>query len=100
MDQRHRLQRRAHGQQRHDGFGGERAAAFFARHGLTDSGALAKVRARSNYYASMVPPVPARFRRLMDGMRLRIGGARLALHRRLRPRAGAHRAALRGAEHR
>jgi glyoxylase-like metal-dependent hydrolase (beta-lactamase superfamily II) len=56
------------------GFGGESAAAFFARHGLTDPGALAKVRARSNYYASMVPQVPGRFRRLMDGQVLGVGG--------------------------
>jgi glyoxylase-like metal-dependent hydrolase (beta-lactamase superfamily II) len=56
------------------GFGGERAAAFFASHGLTDPDAVAKVRARANYYAGMVPKVPASFRRLMDGMRLAIGG--------------------------
>ncbi len=56
------------------GFGGESAARFFARHGLADPEALAKVRARSNYYASMVPQVPARFRRLMDGMVLHVGG--------------------------
>jgi glyoxylase-like metal-dependent hydrolase (beta-lactamase superfamily II) len=37
------------------GFGGERAAAFFASHGLTDPDAVAKVRARANYYAGMVP---------------------------------------------
>jgi glyoxylase-like metal-dependent hydrolase (beta-lactamase superfamily II) len=40
------------------------------------------VRARSNYYASMVPQVPARFRRLLDGMALAIG------HRRWRCLAG------------
>lgn len=56
------------------GHGGDSAAAFFARHGLTDPEALAKVRARSNYYASMVPQVPQRYRRLMDGMQLGIGG--------------------------
>ena len=56
------------------GFGGEAAAAFFASHGLTDPAALAKVRARGNYYASMVPAVPRQFRRLMDGQRLTIGG--------------------------
>jgi len=56
------------------GFGGDNAARFFALHGLTDPESLAKVRARSNYYASMVPQVPGRFRRLMDGMRLDIGG--------------------------
>ncbi len=55
------------------GFGGEAAARHFARHGLTDPDALAKVRARSNYYASMVPQVPGRFRRLMDGMVLHVG---------------------------
>jgi glyoxylase-like metal-dependent hydrolase (beta-lactamase superfamily II) len=56
------------------GFGGERSAAFFASHGLTDPEAIAKVRARSNYYAGMVPQVPAAYRRLMDSMTLEIGG--------------------------
>jgi glyoxylase-like metal-dependent hydrolase (beta-lactamase superfamily II) len=55
------------------GFGGERAAAFFASHGLTDPDAVAKVRARANYYAGMVPAVPQSYRRLMDGMAVRIG---------------------------
>jgi glyoxylase-like metal-dependent hydrolase (beta-lactamase superfamily II) len=55
------------------GFGGDAAAAFFASHGLTDPEAVAKVRARSNYYASMVPEVPRQFRRLMDGQRIAIG---------------------------
>ncbi len=58
------------------GFGGDSAARFFARHGLVDPESLQKVRARSNYYASMVPQVPARFRRLMDGMEVGIGGRR------------------------
>ncbi len=56
------------------GFGGEAAAQFFGSHGLTDPENLAKVRARGNYYGSMVPAVPGRFRRLLDGMTLRIGG--------------------------
>jgi glyoxylase-like metal-dependent hydrolase (beta-lactamase superfamily II) len=56
------------------GFGGDGAARFFARHGLTDPEALQKVRARAGYFAGMVPQVPARFRRLLDGMVLRIGG--------------------------
>ena len=56
------------------GFGGDSAARFFARHGLTDPASLGQVRARRNYYASMVPSVPATFRRLMDGQPLRIGG--------------------------
>jgi glyoxylase-like metal-dependent hydrolase (beta-lactamase superfamily II) len=55
------------------GFGGERAAAFFASHGLSDPDAVAKVRARANYYAGMVPAVPPAYRRLMDGMVVRIG---------------------------
>jgi glyoxylase-like metal-dependent hydrolase (beta-lactamase superfamily II) len=57
------------------GFGGDRAAAFMASHGLTDPQAQEKIRARSNYYASMVPEVPAAYRRLMDGGVLHIGPA-------------------------
>jgi glyoxylase-like metal-dependent hydrolase (beta-lactamase superfamily II) len=56
-----------------DAHSGEHAAAFYARNGMADEAALAKLRARSNYYASMVRQVPGRFRRLMHGMRLRIG---------------------------
>jgi len=55
------------------GFGGDDAAAFFGEHGLVDPEALAKVRARGGYYASMVPQVPRRFRQLMDGLVVRIG---------------------------
>jgi glyoxylase-like metal-dependent hydrolase (beta-lactamase superfamily II) len=56
------------------GLGGESAARFFGGHGLTDAQALAKVRGRSNYFASMVPQLPRQFRRLMDGMLIDIGG--------------------------
>ena len=56
------------------GFGGDNAARFFAMHGLLDEESLAKVRARTNYYASMVPQVPGRYRRLLDGMVVQIGG--------------------------
>jgi glyoxylase-like metal-dependent hydrolase (beta-lactamase superfamily II) len=56
------------------GFGGEAAANFFALHGLTDPDSLAQVRARTDYYSRLVPDVPARFRRLMDGMAVEIGG--------------------------
>jgi len=56
------------------GHGGVSAAEHFARHGLRDPEAQRKVRARGSYYASMVPAVPARHHRLMDGARLRIGG--------------------------
>ncbi|MEY4713388.1 MAG: hypothetical protein RIS88_2838, partial [Pseudomonadota bacterium] len=55
-------------------FGGEGAARFFASHGLTDPASLDKVRARSGYYATMVPTVPDHFRRLMDGDVVTLGG--------------------------
>ena len=54
-------------------FGGEAAAAFYARHGITDAGTLEQVRGRRGHYGSLVPKVPPRYRRLMDGMVLRIG---------------------------
>lgn len=56
-----------------DAHSGHGAADFYALHGLTDPAALAEVRERANLYASMVRQVPDRFRRLMHGMRLRIG---------------------------
>ncbi|MGY0196988.1 MBL fold metallo-hydrolase [Leptothrix sp. BB-4] len=56
------------------GYGGEAAARFFASHGLNDPERQAKVRARGNYYGSMVPKVPPQFRRLMDGQVIDIGG--------------------------
>ncbi|RZI91922.1 MAG: MBL fold metallo-hydrolase [Variovorax sp.] len=54
--------------------GGTAAADFFAMHGLTDADALAKIRARTNYYVSMVPSVPDAFVRMMDGDTVTIGG--------------------------
>jgi len=56
------------------GFGGDAAADFFRSHGLVDPESVEKVRRRSNYYSSLVPEVPPRFRRLLDGQRLDIGG--------------------------
>jgi glyoxylase-like metal-dependent hydrolase (beta-lactamase superfamily II) len=56
------------------GFGGETAASFMASHGLSDPEALSKVRARGSYFSSMVPELPTRFARLMDGQTLQIGG--------------------------
>jgi len=56
------------------GFGGEGAARFFAAHGLADPDSLEKIRGRANYYPTMVPEVPASFRRMMDGDRIAIGG--------------------------
>ena len=55
------------------GFGGDAAADFFARHGLTDQAALDQVRRRSGHFASLVPQVPARYRRLLDGDSFAIG---------------------------
>jgi glyoxylase-like metal-dependent hydrolase (beta-lactamase superfamily II) len=52
--------------------GGDAAADFFASHGLVDPQAIAKLRARSNYYADMVPDVPDAFVRMMDGDAVRI----------------------------
>jgi glyoxylase-like metal-dependent hydrolase (beta-lactamase superfamily II) len=56
------------------GFGGAAAADFFASHGLTDPASLEKIRGRASYYPGMVPHVPPRFRRLMDGESVTIGG--------------------------
>jgi len=56
------------------GFGGSAAADFFASHGLTDPESLDKIRARASYYPGMVPQVPPRFRRLLDGESIDIGG--------------------------
>jgi glyoxylase-like metal-dependent hydrolase (beta-lactamase superfamily II) len=55
-------------------FGGEGSARFFASHGLVDPESLEKIRARTSYYPGMVPSVPVRFRRLMDGGSVEIGG--------------------------
>jgi len=53
---------------------GDRAAAHFARHGLTDPALLEQLRRRgSNHYAQLVPSVPPAFRRLRDGDEIAIG---------------------------
>jgi glyoxylase-like metal-dependent hydrolase (beta-lactamase superfamily II) len=56
------------------GFGGAAAAGFFASHGMTDPESMEKIKARASYYPSLVPDVPRRFRRLLDGEAVRIGG--------------------------
>ncbi|CAN5185725.1 MBL fold metallo-hydrolase [soil metagenome] len=61
-------------------FGGEATARFMASHGLTDPDAQAQIKARTNYYASMVPNVPEQYRRLLDGDVLRIGGRSWTCH--------------------
>jgi glyoxylase-like metal-dependent hydrolase (beta-lactamase superfamily II) len=55
------------------GSGGAGAAAHFARHGLNDDESIGKIRARSNYFKSMVPEMPQRYTRIMGGQRIRIG---------------------------
>ena len=62
------------------GFGGEATARFMASHGLADPDSLAQIKARTNYYANMVPQVPTNYRRLMDGDALSIGGRRWQCH--------------------
>ncbi len=62
------------------GFGGPAAAAFMASHGLADPDALAQVSQRTNYYAGLVPKLPAHYRRLQDGATLSIGGRAWTCH--------------------
>ena len=56
------------------GAGGDSAVAHFARHGLTDPQAQQQIRERAGYYPNLVPSVPERFARIMDGDEIRIGG--------------------------
>ena len=56
------------------GFGGEAGADFYALHGAQDPSFLAHVRGRASYFPTLVPALPARFHRLMDGDILNIGG--------------------------
>jgi glyoxylase-like metal-dependent hydrolase (beta-lactamase superfamily II) len=54
-------------------FGGERAAAFFAAHGLNDPDTVAQIRGRTNYFPSLVPSVPEQYHRMLDGGTVTIG---------------------------
>jgi len=56
------------------GFGGERAAEFFASHGLNSPETVEQIKARTGYFPSLVPSVPPQYRRMMDGNVLPIGG--------------------------
>ena len=53
--------------------GGGGAADHFAKHGLNQEEDLIKIRARANYFSQMVPSVPPRFRRIIDGEEITIG---------------------------
>lgn len=57
-------------------FGGEPAANFFALHGLNAPDMVAQVKARINYFPSLVPAVPAQYWRLLDGTELQLGAHR------------------------
>ena len=70
------------------GVGGDAAAAFAAAHGMVDAHALAWIRERAGYYASMVPQVPGTYRRLMDGGRVLIGSAEAGGRHAWQARAG------------
>ncbi|MBX3611233.1 MAG: MBL fold metallo-hydrolase [Hydrogenophaga sp.] len=62
------------GSQSTTGFGGDAAAAYFASHGLVDPASVQKIRERARYYPGLVPDVPARYRRLIDGLDVTVGG--------------------------
>lgn len=53
---------------------GEQAIAFFQSHGLQDTKVHGALRDRQLQFGHMVPALPAQFVRLIDGMRVRIGG--------------------------
>ena len=54
-------------------FAGDGGADFFALHGLQDEAILAPIRARTRYFVAMVPAMPRRYRRMLDGMCFNIG---------------------------
>lgn len=49
------------------------AADLYARHGLQGSDDLDRIRSRADYYSRLVPEVPKRYRRIMDGDHIQIG---------------------------
>ena len=59
---------------------GEAAVTHYASHGLADPAALDAVRRRGGYYATLVPALPAQFRRLLDGHSVDAGGQRWHCH--------------------
>ena len=54
-------------------FAGDGGADFFAQHGLQDPEILTQIRARTRYFVSMVPAMPNRYHRMLDGMTFNIG---------------------------
>src|SRR3546814_13839523 len=49
------------------GAGGQGAVDHFARHGWRDAAAQEQIRQRAGYYPDLVPAMPPRFPRLLDG---------------------------------
>ncbi len=58
------------------GTGGQATVDHFARHGLTDPDSQEKIRQRAGYYTDLVPDMPDRFVRLLDGQSVSVGGRR------------------------
>jgi len=56
------------------GVDGTAMLPHFQRHGLNDPEMLEKLKSRKSYYPTLVPSVPASYRRLQDGQNLAIGG--------------------------
>lgn len=56
--------------------GGAATARHLARNGVTEATVIEQVSHRANYFPSLVPGVPAQFRRLMDGDEVSIGARR------------------------
>lgn len=54
-------------------YGGDPAAAYFASHGLNAPDAVAQIKARTGYFPSLVPSLPANYRRMMDADTLAVG---------------------------
>ncbi len=54
--------------------GGERAVAFFHKHGIHDEESMQKLRERKTYYSDLVPAMPSSFTRIADKDIVRIGG--------------------------
>ena len=55
---------------------GERTVHFYAQHGLNDAETARKLRERKPYFTTLVPSVPAQYRRLLDGGTMQIGAHR------------------------
>jgi glyoxylase-like metal-dependent hydrolase (beta-lactamase superfamily II) len=56
------------------GVDGTAMLPHFQRHGLTDEAMLEKLQGRKSYYPTLVPAVPASYRRVQDGQMVDIGG--------------------------